>query len=106
MYINRFFFIFRYCKDGLVLNILISAPVNCEWNEWKIGQCSKSCDGGLRNKTRTIMKKESNKGKCEGNATAQETCSLNNCSSQFIFNTYFLIGKYKEFFSCEVEYCF
>ena len=74
--------------DGLILSILISAPVNCEWSEWKIGQCSKSCDGGLRNKTRTIMTKESNKGKCRGNATVQETCSLNNCSSQFIFKTY------------------
>ena len=71
-----------------------TAPVNCEWNEWKIGQCSKSCDGGLRNKTRTIMTKESNKGKCEGNATVQETCSLNNCSRQFIFKTYFFIGIY------------
>ena len=83
--------------DGLILNILISAPVNCKWSEWKIGQCSKSCDGGLRNKTRTIRTKESNKGKCEGNATFQETCSLNNCSSQYIFKIYFFIGKYNSF---------
>ena len=70
-YIRRCFF-----------NNSILAPVNCEWGQWKLGECSKTCDSGVRNNTRSKIVNEAHNGKCEGNDTVQEACSMQNCSGK------------------------
>ena len=54
-------------------------PVDCQWNDWQIGKCSKSCGGGTRTKTRTKKTESSDGGICEGEATMQEACNTQQC---------------------------
>ena len=59
---------------------IFQIPVHCEWSEWEIGECSKSCGGGLRINTR-MMKVESKHGgeECAGSSTIAESCNLQEC---------------------------
>ena len=57
-------------------------PVNCEWGDWKIGECDKSCGGGIRVNTREKKIIAENGGKeCNGSATLELTCNTNDCPS-------------------------
>ena len=49
--------------------------VQCEWNDWQIGPCSKTCGGGTRINHRTKKIEEANGGNCEGEATIEEVCN-------------------------------
>jgi hypothetical protein len=54
--------------------------VDCEWNEWKIGECSQTCGGGERTNTRDKKIREAHGGKeCSGSSTITETCNVNDC---------------------------
>ena len=53
--------------------------VNCEWDEWVIGECSVSCAGGKRTNTRTKKVEEANGGECFGEAIALEVCNTQDC---------------------------
>ena len=57
----------------------IESIVNCKWNEWEIGDCSKTCGVGTRTNTRTKKVEEKNGGLCEGESTLSESCNLQNC---------------------------
>ena len=55
--------------------------VNCEWEEWKLGVCDKSCGGGTRMNTRIKKTDARNGGKeCNGPATKTEKCNTNKCT--------------------------
>ena len=54
-------------------------PIDCEWGEWIAGQCSKSCNTGIRNSTRTKTVNEMYNGQCVGNDTFQEDCNIQEC---------------------------
>ena len=60
-------------------------PIDCEWNDWQIGECSKTCGGGSRSKTRTKKIEESNGGVCKGDATIQEDCKTQDCPRNFLY---------------------
>ena len=60
-------------------------PENCEWSEWQIGECSKSCNGGIRTNTRTKKKEALNGGVCEGGETMEETCNAESCPGYSMF---------------------
>ena len=55
-------------------------PVDCEWGEWMIGECSASCGGGHRRRTRS-PKIEANSGgwDCSGPSTSMDSCTLREC---------------------------
>ena len=54
--------------------------VDCEWNDWSFGNCSKSCGGGKRNKTRTEKVLADHGGnKCVGNDSTEENCNDQEC---------------------------
>ena len=54
--------------------------INCEWDDWQIGDCSKSCGGGTLTKTRTKKVLEKNGGKeCPGSSTFTESCNIQEC---------------------------
>ena len=54
--------------------------VNCEWNEWIIGECSKSCGEGIRTNTRSIKTGAEHGGKdCDGPTSIEERCNKGEC---------------------------
>ena len=57
-------------------------PIACEWGNWEIGDCSKSCGGGTRTNSRQKILEESNGGKCDGTNTIQENCNEQKCSGR------------------------
>ena len=62
--------------------LYIYNAVDCKWNDWIIGECTESCGGGTRIKTRTEKVSEAYGGaKCEGNATIEEPCNIQSCPS-------------------------
>jgi len=54
-------------------------PVNCEWNPWKLGECSVTCGEGKRTDTRTKKVVEKNGGQCSGKSTRIEHCKPKEC---------------------------
>ena len=60
----------------------MSILVNCQWAQWTLGPCSKSCNTGLRNKTREKTVQESNNGTCSGKAKVVEECNTFLCRSK------------------------
>ena len=56
--------------------------VNCIWNDWKTGKCSKTCGGGTRTNSRTKKRKENYGGICQGKATFKEECNKKKCPSK------------------------
>ena len=65
----------------------VVAPIDCEWNEWQIGDCSKTCGGGSRSNTRTKKVEEAHGGICEGESTIRESCNTMECTgSKLGFN--------------------
>ena len=54
--------------------------VDCEWDDWIIGECSKTCGGGLMTKTRQVLVNEDNGGNaCVGSNSVTESCNDNEC---------------------------
>ena len=69
----------------LKLNYLdIIPPVHCEWNDWQLGECSKTCGGGTRINSRTKKTEEANGGICEGEAIMQDVCNTQACPRKFL----------------------
>ena len=60
-------------------SILLFCEVDCEWGEWELGDCSKSCGGGIRLNYREKTVHEMFGGKCEGYPTFEEHCNPQNC---------------------------
>ena len=57
----------------------VGAPIDCEWNEWQIGECSKTCGGGTRSNNRTKKVEEMHGGICEGESAVSESCLTQDC---------------------------
>ena len=53
--------------------------VQCVWDDWNIGACSKSCGTGTRTNNRTKLIVESGGGNCTGQHTETEVCGVTEC---------------------------
>ena len=53
--------------------------VDCQWGEWKFGECSATCGNGTRTNTRTKLTEEQNGGTCSGSTNETESCNVLNC---------------------------
>ena len=54
--------------------------MDCEWDEWKLGECSKTCGGGERTNTRDTKVRAAHGGdECSGSSTVNEPCSVEEC---------------------------
>ena len=54
--------------------------VHCQWGDWIFGECSQSCGGGSRTRTRTQKVLAQNGGEeCTGPASMDESCNVQNC---------------------------
>ena len=70
----------RIIKDKFS-NIEIPEKVQeCVWDEWQLGDCSKSCGGGMRIDTRKLKSKAVNGGYCNMNGDRRMVkCSTHSC---------------------------
>ena len=58
--------------------------VDCEWDEWQVGECDKSCGGGLLTKTRVPKVDKAHGGKeCTGPSSVTESCNVQECPGKF-----------------------
>ena len=53
--------------------------VDCKWDEWQIGECSKSCGGGSQTNTRMKKVEEADGGACMGSDTVTVSCNVQEC---------------------------
>ena len=61
----------------------VDQPIDCQWSAWsQYSLCSKSCDGGLKWRTRFKTVHESNGGVCNGYNKETISCSTENCSGK------------------------
>ena len=68
-----------FCGCLAIFKQLLSI-VNCEWTDWVISECSKTCGGGKRTKARDTKIKASHNGKeCSGLAIVDEDCNMQFC---------------------------
>ena len=64
--------------------------VHCEWDDWIIGECSRTCAGGWRIKTRTAKIVAEHGGEeCTGSSSVEESCNLQNCPSMKNYSNLF-----------------
>ena len=58
--------------------------VDCEWGDWKIGECSVECGTGIRLNTREPKVLAAYDGEeCSGLANATEICNIQECPGLF-----------------------
>ena len=62
---------------------MIYTAVNCVWNDWRLGDCSKTCGTGTRTNTRTKLIEENNVGICSGQTFEIEECNTQNCPGTY-----------------------
>ena len=59
---------------------MLANIVDCEWDEWKTGECDEPCGGGMRTNTR-IPKVDAQHGgeECTGSSSITESCNQHEC---------------------------
>ena len=67
--------------------------VQCDWNDWKIEECSRTCGEGHQTKKRTLRNADQNATSC-GHSTLTEPCNVKSCTDPIckefeILSTYF-----------------
>ena len=65
--------------------------VDCEWDEWIIGECSKTCGGGMRNNYRDKKVEEMFGGVCDGFASVSGP-PRRPMTTSFFMGDYFFFG--------------
>ena len=81
--------------------------VDCEWNDWQVGECSVTCAGGSRTNSRTKNIEESDGtdevGTCDGDATMVEDCNTQDCPRKYYYRKY----NYEQYFQENyITHCF
>ena len=63
-----------------------SVVVNCDWSNWsRWTSCSKSCGGGIREKTRRVQTPARNGGvPCSGSGSQIESCNDQDCPGRIL----------------------
>ena len=58
----------------------MNIKVHCQWGNWNVGDCSKSCGGGTRTRTRTPKVLPEHGGdQCDGPDSIDESCNIQGC---------------------------
>ena len=64
---------------------MTNLSVDCQWNDWDEGDCSKPCGGGLRNNTRTEKVAAENGGAaCVGENVEEVECNTQECEGKLL----------------------
>ena len=70
----------------MLINVCIRNIVDCEWNDWINGTCTKACGGGTRTNVRTEKVPAAYGGEqCDGTAWIKESCNIQECPGNEIF---------------------
>ena len=64
----------------------------CEFGDWKVGQCSKSCGGGQRLDNRPLLNPSANKSSC-GPLLKVVPCNVHSCTAPLCKNIEFISAK-------------
>ena len=77
-----------------LLNIImyvIYLSVNCEWDNWVVGNCSVTCGNGTQINTRAKKVNATDGGiDCEGESFENKPCNLTVCPGKALWNSIFL----------------
>lgn len=76
-------------------NACNQCPIDCQWDEWNVGQCSKTCGGGTRKNTRNKIVYEKNGGTCSDSSPSQ--MKAEDCNPQPCPGDVFVIDTQKQF---------
>ena len=64
-------------NSTLILNYYL---VDCEWDDWQIGECDEPCGGGFRTNQRAPRVDAQHGGdECTGASTVVESCNIHEC---------------------------
>ena len=88
-----------------IVFIIIIAAIHCEWDEWSVGECSKTCGTGTRNNFRTKLVVEEHGGTCTGEPSEIEECNTQGCPGMLSIsetNRELHLTTRKHFYSCLV----
>ena len=80
--------------------LLMFNKVDCEWDEWAVGACSKSCGGGTRtNKRSPKIEADFGGSNCTGASNITEDCNIIPCPGNFLvsFSTPLILDFLKTF---------
>ena len=59
--------------------LLLILAIHCVWDDWILGECSKTCGTGTRIDTRVKLVEEANGGTCTGPFTETKACKIQEC---------------------------
>ena len=63
----------------MIWTFLLITVIHCEWDDWVIGECSRSCGTGTRTNNRTKLVEEANGGTCSGQPSEIVECNTQPC---------------------------
>ena len=77
--------------------------VDCEWGQFKIGECSQTCGGGMRTNTRSrIVTAEHGGVECQGLNAVEESCNNQECPGK----TLLILGHWYQISTSYLFYWF
>ena len=63
--------------------------VDCEWGDWVVGECSRTCGGGTRSNLRERKIEAAFGGReCPGPASITEACNVQECPGSLLSIVY------------------
>jgi len=77
-----------------------SCPVDCQWGEWTIGECSKTCGGGRRLDTRVKIVEQFGGHPCVGDDSIIEACNTDPCPVSDCADQYGFCSRYVTIGAC------
>ena len=79
----------QYISGKILDHIIFINPflaIHCEWDEWKIGECSRSCGTGTRMNNRTKLVEEAHGGTCNGQSSEIVECNTQPCPGMILLS--------------------
>ena len=68
----------------LFINYIV---VDCVWEEWIVGECSRTCGGGIQTNTRKPSTTSAHGGKeCSGSSNITKSCNTQDCPGACLNN--------------------
>ena len=71
----------NYPINGATHIMISYSAIDCKWDTWVHGECSKTCGFGTRTNNRTKLVEEENGGTCTGQSSEIEDCNKDPCPS-------------------------
>ena len=63
---------------------ICNKAIHCEWDEWIVGECTRSCGTGTRINNRTKLVEEAHGGTCNGQPQEIVECNTQPCPGMIL----------------------